>query len=638
MADCRFLGAALWYAHGMRLRQVLQGCSSGQLARIAAAWSLEIEAGTLRRELVELIAARLEAAVSEPLFWQSRPPGERRILGALVRAGGRHELDLLARRLITRPAGDAYDAAMRAFHATVTTLVEGGLLYRQFEADEQRQGVYLVLPEELRAGAQVLADDPRVAGVESGAAQPAAVARCRVADDLFVLASALRREVWNAPSRVLAGQPPRSVGQILGRLRARSGAGPGQPVQRWRFLLWLAQRAGWISRDAFPRPHDDLVDRLLRDAAVLPARALSAGPARPEGGASAPADAAHRSRRLQADALQLLSEQPADAWVEAASLADWLAAQLADRPDAGGARPLRPDQVRRTVARWLAGRWFWLGLVTWGRTAEPWTLVQPTPELRGLVSGRPEGETPIAPRPCLATDDLALTAPPGADLAALYRVEPYLHYVGADEGGRRYRLTPPSLERAERAGGSSEVLLQLLANLTGDAVPTSWGVSIDRWTRDEGRLRLTAGLILSAGDPALLAEALGVPAAADGVAELLSPTQARVAGAALPSLLAELAAAGLPVDIDPGIRAEPAQPGRAAALSGSAAEAAWMGLEIARRVAPEVVDGQRDLTATRLQLEAVLSVARLEALGRRVTSILATAADRKKARTRRRVV
>jgi hypothetical protein len=258
--------------------------------------------------------------------------------------------------------------------------------------------------------------------------------------------------------------------------------------------------------------------------------------------------------------------------------------------------------------------------------------------LRTLVTGRIEQAAASHQVPCTLSADLTLMAPPGADLGALYRTESYLTYAGTDAVGRRYRLTPPSLERGLRLGGSSEVLAQLLQQLTGQPIPDGWSTKISQWTNPDGRLRLNASLILSSDDESMLAEALALPGASKSVVELLSPTQARVAGEHLAAMLADLAAAGLPVDIDPGVRAEPAQVGRAAALSGSAAEAAWIGLEISRRLAPELVDVQRDLTNARLQLEAIFSAARLEVLGRRVASIMAIASDRKQARPRRRMV
>ena len=627
----------------MKLRPLLQGCATSQLARIAAAQGLRPEAGTLRRELVELIAGHLEAASQNAATWEHLSGTQRGVVGGLVRAGGRHEAELLTRRLTGDIRNqDEREAAVSEVQAAVSSLLERGVLFRIFEAEEQRQGVYLVLPDELLLPAR---SQFGAADTQSGpppVQPPTEVARCDVADDLFVLASALRREAWSGPSRGLAGRPPRSVGQILARLRAATPPGPGQPGQRWRFLLWLAQRATWINRDLLPRPDDDSINRLLRDPATLPGKALAAGPARTEGPpARGPQPPSARPRHLQADTLQLLSELPDGQWWLADDLASWLTTQLPDRADGSGTtggRPARPEQHTRTIVRWLAGRWFWLGLVTWGRTPAGWFAVRPTAALRTLVTGRVEQAATPPFAPCTLAGDLTLTAPHGVDLAALYRTEPYLAYAGSDATGRHYRLTPPSLERGLRLGGSPEVLAQLLAQLTEQPVSDAWSTKISQWTTSDGRLRLSAGLILSSDDEGVLADALALPAASESVVELLSPTQARVAGERLAAMLADLAAAGLPVDIDPGVRAEPAQLGRAAALSGSAAEAAWIGLEIARRLAPELVDGQRDLTTARLQLEAIFSAARLEALGRRVASIMATASDRKQARPRRRVV
>lgn len=624
----------------MKLRTLLQGCSSGQLNRISAAWKLEIEAGTLRRELVELLAVQLEQTGQGAAAWTSLSEREQKIIAALVRAGGRHDIDLLTRRLVGAGTSERVrEAAASAVQTTVAGLLDRGIVFRIFESEAQRQGVYLVLADELLSSAgshlTVLGSFPLPSPVDP----PSEVARCNIADDLFVLASALRREAWSAPSRGLAGRPARSVGQILSRLQVTPRPGPGRPGQRWRFLLWLAQRAGWINRAPLPQPDDDALNRLLREPGALPGRALAAGPARPESSPTrtqSPQPA--RPRNFQADVLQLLNELPDSDWWVSDDLATWLIGQLSDRavPDAG--RTARPEQAVRTVLRWLSGRWYWLGLVEWGRTPAGWHSVRPTPALRLFVTGRSGNDTPQGAALCMTEDSLVLVAPAGADLAALYRTEPYLAYAVSEADARHYRLTPPSLERGLRLGGSPEALMLLVAQLTGQPVPHDWSASIERWTSESGRLRLSAGLILSSDDEQVLAKALALPSALESVVEVVSPTQARVAGERLATMLTDLAAAGLPVDIDPGVRAEPSHAGRAAALSGSAAEAAWIGMEIARRLAPEIIDGQRDLTAARLQLEAIFSAARLETLERRVASIMALSGERKRPVSRRRVV
>src|SRR4051812_703078 len=83
----------------MDLRTALLGCSSGQLSRIAAAWALDVEAGTLRRELVEAAGGRIVRELEDGGVWDSLGEVELLVLSVLLRASGRHEADLLGRRV-----------------------------------------------------------------------------------------------------------------------------------------------------------------------------------------------------------------------------------------------------------------------------------------------------------------------------------------------------------------------------------------------------------------------------------------------------------------------------------------------------------------------------------------------------------
>src|SRR5215217_4145356 len=128
------------YYRAMNLRSALLGCSSAQLARNASTWALGVEAGTLRRELVEAVASRIETELEAGAVWGALGELERQTVGALVRAGGRHEADLLGRRLGRGLAASA-DEATRAADAAIGALVERGLLFRVYDAEEQRRGV-----------------------------------------------------------------------------------------------------------------------------------------------------------------------------------------------------------------------------------------------------------------------------------------------------------------------------------------------------------------------------------------------------------------------------------------------------------------------------------------------------------------
>jgi hypothetical protein len=617
----------------MNLRSALEGCPSSQLGRIADAWKLVLEPGTLRRELVELLAGRLVEAASSDELWSRLDASERAIVHLVARAGGRHESGLLARRLGRNRASDTDVDPQPVIDRAVASLVERGVLFRVFDADEQRRGIYLLLPDELLDAVHAVPEQDGVELSPALDAAPARVAEIDLAFELFTLASALRREVWGGSSRGLAGRRDRTVGEILARLRQSSNHGPGDPGRRWRFLLWLAQRAGWISRDPFPRPDDDRIEQLIASRRSLPAEALAASPV---GDSQAHKDRGEPrdSRRRQADALHLLAELRGDHWWTLDDVVRWLADHLdegdGERPDPRQDRERRrlEDQLRR----WLAGRWYWLGLVRWGWHGEGWSLIAATDALQCLTSGRlPTADPPVAL--CVADDTLRLMAPPGANLSALYRVERYLAFGGVDAENRRYGLTPASFDRGVRQGGDADELRDLLMVLLGGPAPDPWQAAIASWLQGISRVSLVARLLLASRRPESLDTALAHPSARAGGVERISPHHALVDGEHIARVLADLAQAGQPVDVEPGLRAEPASAAGSAAMGSGTVEAAWIALEVLRRLAPDMAQPP-DLEAARRRLEAALGQRALDALDRRATSFVAALANQRRSRSR----
>jgi hypothetical protein len=236
---------------------------------------------------------------------------------------------------------------------------------------------------------------------------------------------------------------------------------------------------------------------------------------------------------------------------------------------------------------------------------------------------------------------LQILAPPDADLATLYRAEQYLAFAGSGDGGRRYRLSPASLDRGVRLGGDPDELVAQLTRLGQQPLSPEWHDAIRAWTDARRRLRLGARLVVWSEEPDLLDESL-ILLGPDGErtlgVERLTERQALVGGDRIAELLTALAQAGLPVDVEPGLRAEPSRPGRAAALADGVAETAFVALEVLRRLAPEIVAEQRDLQAARSRIEAALSPAQLELLHRRAASIAAAIAERRRPGSRRRRV
>lgn len=617
----------------VKLREALLGCSTGQLRRIADAWNLPPDASLLRRELVDLLSERIGSAVGEPTFWASLAEDETRILGRLLRARGHHESALLERRLLS-VVPDADDETAERIGESVERLVGRGLAFRVFEADGAVRRTALVLPDEVLAAAETrLAPTPTSSRLQP-ADEPLLVAGCDLRFDLFVLASALRREARAAASRALAGRQARTVAQVLAGLAGGMSDGPGEPTRRWRFLLWVGKRAGWLADRGWPAPDDEHVERLLADPRAAVNEALAV--ARPGSGRGD----AHRRQpdlvSLHADALQVLGELEPGVWYTADDVMRYLAEEVGP-PDAeaeAGRAERAARQVDEALQRWLAGRWYWLGLVNWGHTEAGWSLISPQPAPGTVVPARASGTDSHAAEPCSIVADFQLTAPSSADLQALYRCERYLSYRGSTDGVRRYDLTPASVSRGLRLGGDAHEVRTLLARLFQADLPPSWDAAIERWTQSGAALRLEPRVLLIARNQTELDGALDVGAARQAIAERLSDRHAVVALDRVAELLANLAAAGQPVDVDPALRVDPRRPGEAASLTDGVVAAAWVSLDVLRRLGTDLFAEQRDLTAALASLEAVLPASTLEVLERRSRTIAALVTDRRAPRSK----
>ncbi|MCC6173675.1 MAG: hypothetical protein IT305_00090 [Chloroflexi bacterium] len=671
----------------MKLRDALLSLSTGQLHRTAASWAVQVEAGSLRIELVDRVTEAIEAGLrDEAIGLAPGDPGHDALI-LLAQAGGRQEVGLLARRLATRrpsaPTGDvtpAIDVALAA-------LVDRGLVYRMFEVDGQRRGTFLVAPDEVVA---VLRRDVRPLGPGVGAErtpEPMRIAECDPMRDLFVLASALRREAWNVAGAALASRAPRTAGQVVARLgTAHADAGPARPADRWRMHLSVGRREGWFGRTNSAEPDPLRIDEVLNAPAAL-LNALWTTTAEGAFGRQAPGSAGRQAAaRLHADAVQVLAGVAADVWWGADDLIDAVLADAAPTPGSRGEAPAlaastgpfdgsaSPNLRERSLLRgWLEGRWFWLGLVRWGagqapdcaegaasdlrtgeartgeartgeartgeaRTGEArtgWRRIAVTSRLSELGPGARTG-TPSASDPCrLGPETLTLVAPLTCDLATLFRTEPYLAYVGGGEI-RRYRLTPASFGRGLRLGGDSDGLLGLVGALLGEPVPTAWQEAVDSWsTPARPRLSLESRLVLSAADAPSLEAALAT-APSDAMPERVSDRLALVAPTRVTHLLSVLDEAGLAVDLSLGLRTEGARPGAAAVVDRGVAETTWLALALLERVGGRAFGEEPRFRETRAALAAILPVEVRAALERRATSLVARAGSTGRGSRRRR--
>jgi len=612
----------------MKLPRALAQCSIGLLHKIADSVRLPTDAATLPAELVDRLTSALAQASSEGELWSGLAPEERVPIDLLVRSGGRHPADLLERRLrgaLPGPIKGHTADPSQVLHR----LLERGIVFRVFEGGSSTPETAYVLPDEyLDAARQAVAGSASVVRPAEG--PPSDVRQNDPRRDCFVLASALRREIWNLPRRQLSGKPGPRLEQLLGRLRAAiRGPDAGAERERWAFFLRLGRRLGWLRATGWPVPDDQAVERILGEPDLAVREGWAAWLSDPRAGSrQMRAGGSHQQR----DLLLLLGELSHTDWYRWEDLAAIAAPDLAEPTGSAraGLASFGSGPSARALGggagnaaelhRWLLGPWWWLGLVRWARERDAWTLLAPTAVLATLESGA-VGVLP-APRPCRFVDDLGLIAPLTADLATLYRAERYLGYVGGVEP-RRYRLTAATFARGVRLGGSVEEATKLFEDLQQGSLLAPWASVLGRWATTLKHVQVDAKLMLTAADPETLQRLLEVPGVLDGVDEVLSARHASIAAHELERLLFRLDEAGIPIDLSAGVRLYPSEPARAAAVGGDAAATLWLVLEAIERVDGGLLEELPEAGRIREGLEVVIPTDARADLERRADALAA---------------
>lgn len=613
------------------LRQALLSCPTGLLNKMAREYALRVDATTLRPELVAALRDTIGERAAYAQFWESLATVERAAVGIVARTERGVEADTLLRRIAaeiqsgtrlgsTEPKIDTVD---------VTSLLDRGLLYRMFNTDGPARGTFLVMPDELRVQANRYLGAASPLAALAVAATPMDVRRVDPAYDVFALASLLRREAWTAAARGMGGQPDRGLDRVLARLPSAAEPDDAQRRRvRWRFLVALGRRDGWLRGDGVPSPDDERVAGILaqpgRAIEVLWRAYLGAPPTK----------ATRLPPSVEDGLIGALNEAPDDAWFDASTLASELArsARSASAEPAGANAGAAQSVDATPIEDLLLTAWYWLGLVRRGRADDGRTLVAPTVEL-ARVGGRVQVAA-AAPSPCALADDLTLVAPRDADLAALYEVEPFLA-LDRTVPDRRYRLTPGSFSRGVRLGGTPDALLALLARLIDGPVPPGWEAAVLGWQSQGRSIRVAARIVLEVDrgqDLARVEEALGDDRT--GV-ERLSPRHLAIAADALGDVLRKLGDAALAVEVAPELRLDPRRPERAAALGPDGSDTVRVLLEALRRLDPSVVSRDPALASLSASLDSVTPVSGRQAIERRAAALVARITERRAKRPRK---
>jgi hypothetical protein len=320
-------------------------------------------------------------------------------------------------------------------------------------------------------------------------------------------------EVASAAGLIAAGLPdpvpPDGAGPYWAPTVAADRFVESPPAARWQLLastwLDLPSRPGLIgSRGPDGKPYAALSDSLYSTAAPLDRRLL----------------------------LSVLADLPAGAGVDAGEASR---AMIWRRPR--WAVRLQPDPVRDLLAEAHA-----VGLVGRGAIATP---------ARRLLAGDPPDDAVAAmtralPKPIdhfLLQADLTVVVPGPLerDLAERLSAVATVESAGA---AMVYRISEQSIRRALDTGRTAGELHALFQRHSKTPVPQGLTYLIDDVARRHGQLRVgMARSFVRCEDPALLAQAVAVPAAEQLELRLLAPTVA-VSQAPIAEVLAALRGAG----------------------------------------------------------------------------------------------
>ncbi|MFH1085581.1 MAG: helicase-associated domain-containing protein [Chloroflexota bacterium] len=544
---------------------------------IAAVWDARLPDGEWRAQ-VEGLAARMSAReAQQQVVARLSAPAQEALARLLDQPEGvpAHRLTLVYGGL--RRLGLARLERERPWLRPESALEElyyAGLLQRAYGTVGGQHGEILFVPDPLRGALLALPHAwPRDA-VQVREAPPLTAGDGRaLMEDLLTILVRLRQEPARAPKGLV---PPGTAPALLAELNLAGRLVGSDQTERlaliWR-LLWrltlIEEQQGRLRPTLRARDWLRLGDA-QRQASLLGAwrddpqwdelRLIPTLQCQETGWQSRPVEA----RRA---VLSVLQRQPAEAWLDVASLLAYLKRGWPDfmRPDgdfdswylrdAATGTYLRGfgswDRVEGAAIRhMLATALRWLGVAELG-----WLRDDPTPTAfrltaagQGLLAAqgaRAERAGPRPPTPPATLDDgLHLTIPLENTLYERYQLERFAEWQ-AQGSEATYLITEDSVWRGYNAEIEVEQMLGFLGRITQTQVPEAAQHTLRAWAARLGRVTIRRLFILQAQDEDTLAHLRRHERIGPLLGHVLSPRSCVIAEKDVETITAELKALGL---------------------------------------------------------------------------------------------
>lgn len=197
----------------------------------------------------------------------------------------------------------------------------------------------------------------------------------------------------------------------------------------------------------------------------------------------------------------------------------------------------------------LTGPLHWLGVIDLGSEPDDRRPTRirlrktPTDRSRSVdVAGH------IEPPKARLTPDGRIFFPRESSLPDRYQVARFAEWIRLDGSGTVYRLTPRALATAASQRLETKGVIKILESATGREIPEPLRRSLDRWARRGAEAGLEDAVVLRVKDAAVLRELQRDPMTSRYLAEILSPSVARVQRRDVDKLISAAARRGLLVD------------------------------------------------------------------------------------------
>jgi hypothetical protein len=549
-----------------RLQQILQDHDPGHLRIVADLWGLDAPTGpaaaaaeTLAQEMVD------ERRLTEIL--ESLRPEARAVLRTLLDGGGAAPLADLERRYgPIRPMGPARrdrEKPWREPSSALEDLWYRGLLGRAFADTALGPQEFGFLPSDILSLLPVTALPSAPLGEPAASPRAARGAGFAALEDAATILAALRRrpgKIALGPHLIPLLSHPESAELIL-HLLVQLGCAKARPLQpepeRARRFLEAPRSSSWAElllawRDSPAWNELARLPHLQAPRSGWPNEPLPA-------------------RRA---ILEFLRPIPVGTWWDLESFVsavrdihpgfqrpggDFDAWYLRDRFTGVFLRGFESwDRIEGGLLRSvIAGPLFWLGAVELaadaGVAGRP--VFRITQFARAIYEEVVSRDDTPAPRSGIRlTAEARITVPREAPLAHRYQISRVSTWLGRDEAGFHFVLTPSSLQRASRQGLKPDQIRDLLESASGRPLPAPLAKALDRWAHRGAEGKASQTLILKVRDESILEGLRRNRATGRYLGERIGSLEVRVSSQDWEALRAAAARAG--ILLDPPVPAE----------------------------------------------------------------------------------